>query len=116
MDALPQFLVGQPVSRFRAVRRRQGGGFIGTIFSTRRLLGRMEPICSLSSWIVLEEHRNASLLLLKPILAMREFTIVNLTPAPVVYEIFSKLGFKPLESERFIAPPPAGPWPAIARC
>jgi acetyltransferase (GNAT) family protein len=65
-------------------------GFIGTIFSNRRLLGRMEPICSLSSWIVLEEHRNASLLLLKPIMALRDFTIVNLTPAPVVYEIFSK--------------------------
>ena len=80
-------------------------GFIGTIFSTRRLLGRMEPICSLSSWIVLEEHRNASLLLLKPILAMREFTIVNLTPAPVVYEIFSKLGFTPLESERLLLAP-----------
>jgi hypothetical protein len=80
-------------------------GFIGTIFSTRHLLGRVEPICSLSSWIVLEEHRNASLLLLKPILALRDYTLVNLTPSPAVYEIFSKLGFKPLESERLLLPP-----------
>jgi hypothetical protein len=80
-------------------------GFIGTIFSTRHLLGRMEPICSLSSWIVLEEHRNASLLLLRPILALRDYTLVNLTPSPAVYEIFSKLGFKPLESERLLLSP-----------
>jgi hypothetical protein len=80
-------------------------GFIGTIFSDRLLLGRRESICSLSSWIVLEEHRNASLLLLKPILALRDHTIVNLTPAPAVYEIFSRLGFRPLESERLLLPP-----------
>lgn len=80
-------------------------GFIGTIFSERHLLGRMERICSLSSWIVLEEHRNASLLLLRPILALRDYTIVNLTPSDSVYEIFSKLGFKTLESERLLLPP-----------
>jgi hypothetical protein len=46
------------------------------------------------------------MLLLKPVLALRDCTIVNLTPTKRSYEIFEKLGFKPLESERLLLPPP----------
>jgi hypothetical protein len=83
-------------------------GFLGTIFSARRLAGQMERICSLSSWIVLEEHRNASLSLVTPILKLKDHTILNPTPTPVAYEIFHKLGFKPLEREQLILPPLPG--------
>jgi len=83
-------------------------GFCGTIFSARPLAGRMERVCSLSSWIVLKEYRHASLSLVTPILKLRDCTILNPTPSPVAYEIFSKLGFKPLESERLIVPPLPG--------
>jgi hypothetical protein len=68
----------------------------------------MERICSLSSWIVLEEHRNASLSLVLPIMKLKDHTILNPTPTPVAYEIFHKLGFKPLESERLMLPPLPG--------
>jgi hypothetical protein len=84
-------------------------GFLGAVFSTRPVLGRVERFCCASSWIVLEEHRNASLLLLKPFLALREHTLVNLTPSPVAYEVFSRLGFRPLESEQLLLPPVPGP-------
>jgi len=84
-------------------------GFLGTIFSTRPLAGRMERICSLSSWIVLKEYRHASLSVVTPVLKLRDFTILNPTPSPVAYEIFHKLGFQPLESERLIIPPLPGP-------
>jgi hypothetical protein len=83
-------------------------GFLGTIFSARPLAGRMERVCSLSSWIVLKEYRHASLSLVTPILKLRDCTILNPTPSPVAYEIFSKLGFQPLESERLIVPPLPG--------
>ena len=83
-------------------------GFMGTIFSERHLAGRMERICSLSSWIVLKEHRNASLSLVTPILQLKEHTIVAPTPIPRVYGIFEKLGFQPLESEQLILPPLPG--------
>ena len=83
-------------------------GFLGTIFSARPLAGRMERVCSLSSWIVLKEYRHASLSLVTPILKLRDSTILNPTPSPAAYEIFSKLGFKPLESERLILPPLPG--------
>lgn len=80
-------------------------GFLGTIFSARRLAGQMERICSLSSWIVLKEHRDASLSLVMPIMKLEDHTVLNPTPTPVAYGIFHKLGFKPLESEQLILPP-----------
>jgi hypothetical protein len=80
-------------------------GFIGTIFSKRKLAGRLESICSLSSWIMLPDHRDGVLALLTPILKLRDHTILNPTPSPTAYEIFFKLGFKPLESERHIVLP-----------
>jgi hypothetical protein len=83
-------------------------GFLGTIFSERSIGGRTEQVCSLSSWIVLPEHRDASLSLVTPILRLRGCTIVNPTPSPVAYEIFHKLRFRPLESERLVLPPVPG--------
>ena len=80
-------------------------GFMGTIFSKRRIDGRDEVFCNTSSWIVREEYRHASMLLLKPVLAMRECTIVNWTPTDRAYEIFEKLGFLQLESIQVLLPP-----------
>ena len=80
-------------------------GFIGTLFSKRYLAGRVEPICSLSSWIMLPDHRDGVLTLLMPILKLRDHTILNPTPSPSAYEIFFKLGFRQLEAERVIVPP-----------
>jgi hypothetical protein len=84
-------------------------GFMGTIWSARHLAGRVEPVCSLSSWIVLPEHRDASIKLVTPILKLKGFTVLNPTPSPVAYDIFRKLGFVPLESERLILPLLPGP-------
>lgn len=84
-------------------------GFMGTIFSTRTIGGRPETFCNTSSWIVRDEYRSASMLLLRPILAMRDCTIVNWTPTSRSYEIFAKLGFLPLESESLLLPAVAAP-------
>jgi hypothetical protein len=90
---------------FAIYSRGQAVGFLGTIFSKRRIEGREQVVCNTSSWIVREEFRGASIALLKPVLAMRDCTIVNLTPTLRSYEIFAKLGFKPLESELLVLPP-----------
>jgi hypothetical protein len=89
-------------------------GFIGTILSKRRVLGRDQMFCNTSSWIVREEYRSASLLLLKPILAMRECTIVNATPTKRSYDIFVKLGFRGLEDEQIVALPIVSPLGIVA--
>ncbi len=85
-------------------------GFLGTIFSSRRIDGRDVLLCNTSSWIVREPYRTASILLLKPVLALRDCTIVNLTPTKRSHDIFEKLGFKQLESERLLLPPVILPW------
>ena len=84
-------------------------GFLGTLFSRRRIAGRDELVCHVSSWIVKERYRNASIMLLKPILALRDCTVVNSTPNERAYEVFRKLGFKDLESEQLLLPPLASP-------
>jgi len=84
-------------------------GFMGTIFSKRRIAGRDEIFCNTSSWIVREAYRHASILLLKPVLAMRDCTIVNWTPTDRAYEIFKKLGFRELETHQVLLPPLASP-------
>ena len=83
-------------------------GFIATIFSQRTIAGRLEQMCSLSSWIMLPEHRGEVLKLLMPILKLRDHSILNPTPSPAAYGIFSQLGFVPLETERLILPPLPG--------
>lgn len=80
-------------------------GFIGTIFSKRIIAGRVEPICSLSSWIMLPDYRSEVLKLLIPILKLRDHTILNPTPSPAAYGIFSQLRFVPLEAERLVVAP-----------
>ncbi|MBD5657610.1 MAG: hypothetical protein IAI50_20880, partial [Candidatus Eremiobacteraeota bacterium] len=85
-------------------------GFMGTIFSNRQIAGREETLCNASCWIVRKEYRSASILLLKPLLAMRDTTVVNLTPTVRSYEIFKKLGFKALETEQLLMAPIANPF------
>jgi hypothetical protein len=84
-------------------------GFIGTVFSRRSVSGRDEVFCNLSSWIVRDAYRSGSILLVKAVLGIRDCTLVNLTPTERSYDIFAKLGFRPLESEQLLLAPLASP-------
>jgi hypothetical protein len=88
-------------------------GFIGAVFSARPLLGRVEKFCNPSSWIVLEGHRYASALLLKPILALKDHTVLSLSLSPDAYKVSFALGLRPLESEQLVLPPIPRPAEAI---
>jgi hypothetical protein len=78
-------------------------GFLATLHRPPPTDGR-SPICNVSSWIVLEEHRGSALRLLGPVLARRDWTLVNLSPTPEVAPIFRGLGFEPLETKKYIVP------------
>jgi hypothetical protein len=93
-------------------------GFMGTIFSCRTLGGVTRRICSTSSWIVKESHRSSSLQLVLPVLALRSHTIVNLAPSAAAYEVFARLGFRPLDTSQVLMPPFANPaeLARIGRC
>jgi hypothetical protein len=96
---------GRPERGFALYADEELVGFLGTIFSKRKIDGREQLVCNTSSWFVREPYRTASMHLLKPVLALRDCTIVNLTPTPRSYDIFEKMGFKPLEVERLLLPP-----------
>jgi hypothetical protein len=84
-------------------------GFIGTIFSTRELNGKQEPICNLSSWIVAESHRARWMELLSPVVRLGSHTVIGSTPSPVVHRLFMKLGYRVLEDRVLLLPPLATP-------
>jgi hypothetical protein len=88
-------------------------GFIGAVFSARPLLGRVEKFCNPSCWVVLEEHRYAAALLLRPILALADHTILSLLLSRAAHRVYARLGFRPLESEQLLLPPIAGPGQAL---
>ena len=72
-------------------------GFLGMIFSRRRINGKIEKFCNLTNWYVQEQHRSRAISLLLPLFAMRDHTITDLTPSRKVYQIQKKLGFKDLD-------------------
>lgn len=79
-------------------------GFLGAYHSTRLIQGRSQRFCNLTSWMVAEPHRNESLMLLAPILALKDHTITGLTPAKHVYSIYRRFQFADLETKVAIIP------------
>ncbi len=77
-------------------------GFLGAIFSLRR----GERFCNVTSWVVKKSHRSrAGLRLLLPLLAMKDHTILNLSPTPFTLSVFRRMGFCELDDRLVIIPP-----------
>jgi hypothetical protein len=94
-------------------------GFLGMIFSRRRINGNIEKFCNLTSWFVRREYRIKAMSMLLPLLAMKDYTITDLTPAKNVYRIQNRIGFKDLDAKGRILLPfgrrLAGPRPSDIR-
>ncbi len=86
------------------------GGFIALLFSRRKLNGREEKFCNVSSWVVEDKYRNQSLFLLTPVLKLKDHNVTILTCSLETYKVSLKLGFKDLETHLQIIPP----FPTIA--
>jgi len=89
-------------------------GFYGTMFSRRVVRGERIRICNLSSWIVKETHRAHSLQLLRPILALEDYVLVNPSPNAAVLPIFRRLGFQVLDDTQWLVAPLANPRQLLA--
>ncbi len=74
-------------------------GFLGMIFSRRRINDKVEKFCNLTSWYVHKAYRSRAISLILPLRGMQDYTITDLTPAKNVYQIQNKLGFKDLDAE-----------------
>jgi hypothetical protein len=68
-------------------------GFLGLIFSERLLERKPERFCNMTSWVVREECRGQSILLLLELLKLKNYTLTNFTASPTVATILTKLGF-----------------------
>lgn len=91
-------------------------GYAGTIVSRREINGKLENFCNGTSWAVLPEYRSESLNLIFPLLELKDYTILNLTPNEVAYKLYSKLNFKHLESTLLVFPQIPNPFKLLSGC
>jgi len=93
-------------------------GFLGGVFSTRLINGKLAHLCNLTSWIVREGFRQHSLALLLEILKIKDHTFTNFTATPETSEISQLLGFSVLDRRFRIILPTFGmlnPFPSSNR-
>jgi hypothetical protein len=83
-------------------------GYLGLVTSERTIGGQIFRFCNTTSWVVLPEYRNKSLMLLAPLLRMTGHEITNLSASADVCRIFQTLGYRRLD-EAFYIVPPLGP-------
>jgi len=79
-------------------------GMLGMLFSRRQWAGRTARFCNLHTWYVQPEYRGQSLLLMKPVLALRDHTVTDFTPSAAVAAISRRLGFSRLASQAVVLP------------
>jgi hypothetical protein len=80
-------------------------GMMGTLFCERTLNGKIARFCNLHAWYVAPEHRSGSLLLMRPILALKDHTITDFSALPQVATISKRLGFLTLDNHIVVIPP-----------
>lgn len=83
-------------------------GYLGLIFSHRRIDDKPQKLGNITSWIVREDCRGQSLLLIFEALKLKDYTLTNFTASPTVAAILSKLGFKEFRvDQRVLLPVPS---------
>jgi len=105
----PPWPVEEPHRGYVLVDEGKVVGFYGTMFSRRVVRGRPVRFCNLSTWIVKESHRAHSLQILRPILALEDYVLVNPSPNAAVLPIFKRFGFEVLEDAQWLVAPVPSP-------
>ena len=83
-------------------------GFLGGLISHIEKGGEMLRVCNLTAWIVKDEYRSNSIMLLMPFLRQKNTVLTSLTSSPEAYKVYKKLGFKDLDANcRILYPVPA---------
>jgi hypothetical protein len=90
-------------------------GFLGAIYSCRKIGGKMEQFCNLTNWCVLPEFRNESLKLLFAILGRRGQVIVNLSPSPEVQTMLTAMRYRSLDKFKLFSLPLTHFWTLTGR-
>ena len=83
-------------------------GGIGAIYAERRVRGRPERFCNITSWCVLDAFRAQSMRLAMALTGQPGFHFTDLTPTEVVSRTLQFLKFKPMNERQAI-------WPNLPR-
>ena len=89
-------------------------GGIGAIYAERRVRGRPERFCNITSWCVLDAFRAQSMRLAMALTGQSGFHFTDLTPTEVVSRTLQFLKFKPMNERQAIWPNLPRPFAALA--
>lgn len=92
---------------------RDGGevvGGIGALYATRQIAGRTEKFCNITSWCVLESHRQQSMRLAMAVTSQPGYHFTDFSPTAVVGGTLRFFKFQPLDERQVLLL--NLPWPA----
>ena len=69
-------------------------GYIGTIYSHQIISGKQQLCCNLTTWIVKDDYRNHSIMMLLPIVRNKKLLLTSFSSNHISYAVYKKLGFK----------------------
>lgn len=93
---------------------RDGGnivGGIGACYAERRIQGRLERFCNITSWCVLDSHRQQSMRLAMALVGQSGFHFTDFSPTKIVSSTLQFLKFKPLDERQVVTL--NLPWPVM---
>ena len=83
-------------------------GFLSTIYSVQTINKQPQIFCNLSSWIVEEQYRSFSFLMILPLVRNKDIVLTSYSSNDVSYAVYNKLGFKEIKrGTRIIYPFPS---------
>jgi acetoacetyl-CoA synthetase len=80
-------------------------GFVGGVYSKRRINGKVGLVCNLSSWYVRPDYHGWGVPLLAAAVRDKTITFTALTPAPVTRQVLKAMGFNSINSNKMLFPP-----------
>lgn len=86
-------------------------GGIGAYYADRQIGDRVEKVCNITSWCVLEPYRQQSMRLAMAVLAQPGYHYTDFSPTAVVAGTLKFLKFQPLDETQVVAL--NLPWPAV---
>lgn len=84
---------------------RDGGkvvGGIGAYYAERTIRGNLERFCNITSWCVLDSHRQQSMRLAMAVIGQPGYTFTDFSPTEVVGKSLRFLKFKPLDERQAV--------------
>jgi len=101
----PNWVINEDYCGYALIENGMVVGFLGYIFSSRKINDRIEKFCNLTTWYVNEEHRDQSMVLLYPFLELEGYTLTNFTASSRVVKILKSLGFSTLDNRTVFLKP-----------